>query len=120
MASTLETDVLPARVRHYSPADLDALISGGDLVWMGAGALGPNDGRVRLFWRDEIAMLAPPSSSPSRPPPSPPSELDTADGDASIPDPISQALLNHPLPTGGGVLARPVRGRSCGAARCCR
>ncbi len=87
VASTLETDVLLARVRHYSPADLDALISGGDLVWMGAGALGPNDGRVRLFWRDEIAMLAPPTGSPSEP--------DTADGDPRNPDPISQALLNH-------------------------
>ncbi|WP_428122637.1 Lhr family helicase [Candidatus Poriferisodalis sp.] len=91
VASTLETDVLPARVRHYSPADLDALISGGDLVWMGAGALGPNDGRVRLFWRDEIAMLAPPPRSA----PSPPSELETDDGDARSPDPISQAVLNH-------------------------
>ena len=91
VASTLETDVLSARVRHYSPADLDALISGGDLVWMGAGALGPNDGRVRLFWRDEIAMLAPPPSSA----PSPPSELEADDGDARSPDPISQAVLNH-------------------------
>ena len=60
-ASILETDVLPARVARYSGADLDALLASGELVWIGAGSLGPNDGRVRLYWRDEIATLAPPT-----------------------------------------------------------
>ena len=60
-ASILETDVLPARVARYSSADLDALLASGELVWIGAGSLGPNDGRVRLYWRDEIATLAPPT-----------------------------------------------------------
>ncbi len=60
-ASILETDVLPARVARYSAADLDALLASGELVWIGAGSLGPNDGRVRLYWRDEIATLAPPT-----------------------------------------------------------
>ena len=59
-ASILETDVLPARVARYSGADLDALLASGELVWIGAGSLGPNDGRIRLYWRDEIATLAPP------------------------------------------------------------
>ena len=60
-ASILETDVLPARAARYSSADLDALLASGELVWIGAGSLGPNDGRIRLYWRDEIATLAPPT-----------------------------------------------------------
>ena len=59
-ASILEADVLPARVARYGGADLDALLASGELVWIGAGSLGPNDGRVRLYWRDEVATLAPP------------------------------------------------------------
>ena len=62
-ASILETDVLPARVGRYSSADLDVLLASGELVWIGAGSLGPNDGRIRLYWRDEIATLAPPTDA---------------------------------------------------------
>ena len=56
-ASILETDVLPARVRSYRPADLDALCAGGDLMWTGAGALGADDGRVVLCFRDQARLL---------------------------------------------------------------
>jgi ATP-dependent helicase Lhr and Lhr-like helicase len=56
-ASILETDVLPSRVRGYRPADLDALCAGGDLVWIGAGALGADDGRVTLCFRDQARLL---------------------------------------------------------------
>jgi ATP-dependent Lhr-like helicase len=67
-ASILEADVLPARVARYSGADLDALLASGELVWIGAGSLGPNDGRIRLYWRDEIATLAPtPDDEPGNP-----------------------------------------------------
>jgi ATP-dependent Lhr-like helicase len=58
-ASILEADVLPARVRAFRPADLDALVSSGELVWIGAGALGASDGRVALVFRDRIGALAP-------------------------------------------------------------
>jgi ATP-dependent helicase Lhr and Lhr-like helicase len=58
-ASILETDVLPARVRGFRPADLDAMCASGDLVWIGAGALGSNDGKVALLFRDDAALLAP-------------------------------------------------------------
>ena len=75
-ASILETDVLPARVARYSGADLDGLLASGELVWIGAGSLGPNDGRVRLYWRDEVATLAPPPT-------------DAPD------DPVAAALLGH-------------------------
>jgi ATP-dependent Lhr-like helicase len=56
-ASILERDVLPARVRSYRPADLDALVAGGELVWVGAGALGADDGRVALLFRDQARAL---------------------------------------------------------------
>src|SRR4051794_31227261 len=43
-ASTLEVDVLPARVGGYRPDLLDELLGSGELVWAGAGAIGPRDG----------------------------------------------------------------------------
>jgi ATP-dependent Lhr-like helicase len=57
-ASVLERDVLTARIDGYRPNMLDELCAGGELVWVGAGALGPDDGRVRLFFRDRIRLLA--------------------------------------------------------------
>ena len=57
-ASVLERDVLPARVEGYRPAMLDELCAAGELVWIGAGALGADDGRVRLFFRDRVRLLA--------------------------------------------------------------
>ena len=57
-ASVLERDVLPARVDGYRPAMLDELCAAGELVWIGAGALGADDGRVRLFFRDRVKLLA--------------------------------------------------------------
>ncbi|MGH2681032.1 MAG: DEAD/DEAH box helicase, partial [Actinomycetota bacterium] len=65
-ASILETDVLPARVRSYRPADLDALVAGGDVVWVGAGPLGTDDGRVSLLYRADAAALL--SEAPTEPP----------------------------------------------------
>jgi ATP-dependent Lhr-like helicase len=56
-ASVLESDVLPARVGDYRPADLDALCAAGEVVWIGAGAIGSTDGRVSLFLRSELAAL---------------------------------------------------------------
>jgi ATP-dependent Lhr-like helicase len=38
---------------------LDELCTGGDVVWLGAGAIGSGDGRVRLCFADQIALLAP-------------------------------------------------------------
>ena len=62
-ASILETDVLPARVRGYRPADLDALVAGGDVAWVGAGGIGTDDGRVALVYRaDASALLAEPQA----------------------------------------------------------
>lgn len=64
-ASSLEADILAARVVDYSPADLDTLLTAGEVVWAGAGSLGTADGRVRLVWRDQAPLLLPePSDRP--------------------------------------------------------
>lgn len=79
-ASVLETDVLPTRVADYDGAWLDQLTATGEIVWVGRGALGSDDGRIALFLRDQAPLLAP----------QPPDELDeTLDG------PLHQALLGH-------------------------
>jgi ATP-dependent Lhr-like helicase len=57
-ASVLERDVLTARVDGYRPNMLDELCAAGELVWIGGGALGADDGRVRLFFRDRVRLLA--------------------------------------------------------------
>ena len=58
-ASVLEADVLACRMAGYKPADLDQLCTSGEVVWVGAGALGATDGRVRLVFRDQAALLVP-------------------------------------------------------------
>ncbi|HEX2194267.1 MAG TPA: DEAD/DEAH box helicase, partial [Candidatus Limnocylindria bacterium] len=57
-ASILERDVLPARVRDYTPRLLDELGAAGEVVWIGRGALGAGDGRVALYLRDRAELLA--------------------------------------------------------------
>jgi ATP-dependent Lhr-like helicase len=57
VASALETEVLPARLRSYRPADLDELCTTGDVLWVGSGGIGPSDGRVRLYFADQFAAI---------------------------------------------------------------
>ena len=65
-ASILETDVLPSRIRGFRPADLDALCASGDVVWVGAGGIGADDGRIALGFRDDLRLLITrPSEAPS-------------------------------------------------------
>jgi ATP-dependent Lhr-like helicase len=59
MASSLEVDVLPLRVRGYRSTDLDELCTAGEIVWVGAGSVGAHDGRIRLFFADQLPLLAP-------------------------------------------------------------
>jgi ATP-dependent helicase Lhr and Lhr-like helicase len=68
-AETWERDVLPRRIGAYSPAWMDQLCASGELVWVGAGALGRNSGRVALYFREDAALLgAPkPGESPDQP-----------------------------------------------------
>jgi ATP-dependent helicase Lhr and Lhr-like helicase len=67
-ASVLDHDVLAVRVEGYRPADLDMLCSAGEVVWLGAGRLGATDGRVALYLRDRVPLLAPlPGDADDRP-----------------------------------------------------
>ena len=65
-ASIVESEVLRGRVRGYRPADLDALCASGDVVWMGAGGIGGDDGRIALGFRDSLRLVVPPP--PEHPP----------------------------------------------------
>jgi ATP-dependent Lhr-like helicase len=67
-ASALEAEVLPARLVGYDPSDLDRLMASGAVVWVGAGALGPRDGRVRLYLAEHAPLLVdPPADLPAGP-----------------------------------------------------
>ena len=55
-ASILERDVLTARL-DYTPGMLDQLMASGEVVWVGRGPIGPRDGRVALYLRDQLSIL---------------------------------------------------------------
>jgi ATP-dependent Lhr-like helicase len=63
-ASTLENEVLPARLPGYRPTDLDALCASGEVVWLGLSPLGERDGRVALYLSDDLPLLFEPSGAP--------------------------------------------------------
>ena len=67
VASVLESELLPARLRSYRGADLDELCTTGDVVWVGAGAIGPVDGRIRLYFADQFALLDASLDAPESP-----------------------------------------------------
>ncbi len=56
-ASVVEAEILPARLRDYRPGDLDQLCTTGEVVWVGAGAIGSGDGRLRFLFRDQVGLL---------------------------------------------------------------
>jgi ATP-dependent helicase Lhr and Lhr-like helicase len=58
-----EADVLPRRLGAYSPTWLDELCTSGEVVWIGAGARGRSDGRVALYFRDDVRLAGPPPAN---------------------------------------------------------
>ena len=56
-----ERDVLPRRTGAYSQTWLDSLCASGEVVWVGAGALG-RSGRVALYFREDAAVIGPPAA----------------------------------------------------------
>src|SRR5512132_4208543 len=66
-ADVWERDILPRRCGAYSPTWLDQLCASGELVWVGAGALGRNSGRVALYFRDDVQAIGPPPNKSERP-----------------------------------------------------
>src|SRR6202795_597036 len=61
-ASVIERDVIASRVANYNPRLLDELISMGEVVWVGRGALGASDGKVALYLRGDAPRLVPEQS----------------------------------------------------------
>jgi len=59
-ADVWERDVLPRRTGAYSPTWLDQLCASGEVVWVGAGALGRNSGKVALYFREDAPLLGAP------------------------------------------------------------
>ncbi|MGH2764233.1 MAG: DEAD/DEAH box helicase, partial [Thermoleophilaceae bacterium] len=62
-----ERDVLPRRTGSYSQAWMDQLCASGELVWVGAGAIGRRSGRVALYFREDARWLGPPPYRGERP-----------------------------------------------------
>jgi ATP-dependent Lhr-like helicase len=58
-ASILETEILPARLTGYKPADLDTLIAAGEVVWVGLEPIGERDGRIGLYLAEKLPALWP-------------------------------------------------------------
>ena len=89
-ATSWESLVLPSRVRDYSPAMLDELMSSGEVVWAGRGELPGGDGWVSLHLADAAALTLPE-----------PLTLE--------PDPLRDRLLDA-LQGGGGYFFRQLAG----------
>ncbi|HEY2052576.1 MAG TPA: DEAD/DEAH box helicase [Solirubrobacterales bacterium] len=58
-----ETDVLPRRLGAYSQNWLDQLCTSGEVIWIGAGSLGRSDGRVALYFREDVRLAGPPPAN---------------------------------------------------------
>jgi ATP-dependent Lhr-like helicase len=59
VASTLERQVLPARLQDYESSLLDTVISAGEVQWLGVEPLGERDGRIALYLTDHAKALLP-------------------------------------------------------------
>jgi ATP-dependent Lhr-like helicase len=79
-----ERDVLPRRLGAYSPAWLDQLSTGGEIVWIGAGAVG-RTGRVAFYFREDVRLAGPPPAN---------AKLDRPEGE--IHDAIREQLTERP------------------------
>jgi ATP-dependent Lhr-like helicase len=56
-ASILESEILPARIDAYAPADLDALAAAGEVIWCGVESVAERDGRIALYLADSLPKL---------------------------------------------------------------
>jgi ATP-dependent Lhr-like helicase len=103
-ASALERDILPARVRDYHAAMLDHLGAAGEVIWVGAGSLGRDDGRVALYRPDRLALLLPEAGTAGS----------TADEDGA--GSWLQRALREQLGSRGASFHRELLGAAFGAA----
>jgi ATP-dependent Lhr-like helicase len=96
-ASVLERDVLSARVHGYAPRLLDELLAAGELMWVGAGPIGRDDGKVRLLLRADAPLLL---------------QKLTLGGGADRPDGGEHERLREVLSTRGACFFREMAGRA--------
>jgi ATP-dependent Lhr-like helicase len=66
-ASLVETEILSARLDGYDPADLDAVMAAGEVLWVGREPLGERDGRIALYLTDHLPRLLQPEAAPPAP-----------------------------------------------------
>ena len=59
--SVLIESALPIRVQGFKPDMLDLLAASGRFVWVGCGALGAKDGRIRIYSREAAGTLCEPT-----------------------------------------------------------
>ena len=90
--SELERVILPARVPDFQPRMLDELGAAGELLWVGQGAIGSDDGRVVLYRREHLASLY---DMPSIVVPGP-----------ELPDELHGAILSHLSDRGASFVAQ--------------
>ena len=64
-ASAVESLILPARMPKYRPSDLDEVLSRGELLWQGCGAIGANDGWVSFHFPDQASLTLRPHGETS-------------------------------------------------------
>jgi ATP-dependent helicase Lhr and Lhr-like helicase len=57
LASELETEILPARIADYQPANLDTLMAAGEVTWVGAEQIGDRNGRIALYLTESLPLL---------------------------------------------------------------
>ncbi len=60
---TWERDVLPRRLGTYSIGWIDELCTSGEVVWIGAGSLGRSDGKIALYFREDVHLAGPPAGN---------------------------------------------------------
>jgi len=122
-ASILETEILPARIAAYDPADLDAIASAGEVVWRGIEPLGAR-AQARGQLPSQPAGMDTPSpqaatdaASPGNLPPAPPSLgwMDLLDPSqrqapkAALPDDPLARMMGGGNPLGFSMKDNPIR-----------
>ena len=101
--SELERVILPSRVSDFSPRMLDELGAAGEIVWVGQGALGSDDGRVALYRREHVAALydVPPVLAASAVPPGAPGSAA-----AGLPSELHASIYAHLHERGASFVAQ--------------
>jgi ATP-dependent Lhr-like helicase len=63
LASELEAEILPARIPDYQPGNLDTLMAGGEVTWVGVEQIGDRNGRIALYLTESLPLLRLPEAA---------------------------------------------------------